>query len=70
MTLNEQRAPALGVEARSDEAPSAGTIASPGSPDPEVVAKPTRRRFTAEYRSRIVEEAERCTELGDSGSAI
>ena len=39
MTLTEQRAPALGVEARSDEAPSAGAIASPGSPDPEVVAK-------------------------------
>ena len=32
------------------------------SPDPEVVAKPTRRQFTAEYRLRIVEEADRCAD--------
>ena len=44
----------------------AGTAAgSPVSPDPEVVdpevvAKATRRRFTAAYKLRIVEEAERC----------
>jgi hypothetical protein len=30
-------------------------------PDPEVVAKPTRRQFTAAYRLRILEEADRCT---------
>ena len=29
--------------------------------DPEVVAKPTRRQFSAEYRLLILEEAERCT---------
>ena len=28
-----------------------------GRPDPEVVTKPTRRRFTAEYRLWTVEEA-------------
>jgi hypothetical protein len=27
------------------------------------LAKPKRRRFTAEYRLRILEEVERCTEL-------
>jgi transposase len=27
-------------------------------PDPEVVAKPTRRRFTAEYKQRILAEAD------------
>ena len=27
------------------------------APDPEVLAKPTRRQFTAKYRLRIVEEA-------------
>jgi transposase len=70
MDLEGLPAPALGVEERSDEAPSAGAIASPGSPDPEVVAKPTRRRFTAEYRLRIVEEAERCTEPGDIGRLL
>ena len=44
MTLNEQRGTALGVEERSDEPPSAGAMVSPVPPDPEVVAKPTRRR--------------------------
>ena len=70
MTLNEYPAPALGVEERSDEAPSAGAGAMPEPPDPEVVAKPKRRRFTAEYRLRIVEEAEQCTQSGDVGRLL
>ena len=63
MTLNESSVPALGVEERSDEAPRAGS-ARP-TPDPEVVAKPKRRQFTAQYRLRILEEAERCTQPGE-----
>ena len=62
MTLNEVSVPALGVEERSDEAPRAGR-ARP-TPDPEVVAKPKRRQFTAEYRLRVLEEADRCTRPG------
>ena len=65
MTLNESSVPALGVEDRSDEAPRAGR-ARP-TPDPEVVAKPKRRQFTAQYRLRILEEAERCTHPGEVG---
>ena len=65
MTLNEVSVPALGVEERSDEAPRAGR-ARP-TPDPEVVAKPKRRQFTAEYRLRILEEADRCTQPGEVG---
>ena len=34
------------------------------------MAKPKRRRFTAEYRLRIVEEADRCTEPGDVGRLL
>ena len=68
MTLNESSAPALGVEERSDEAPRAGR-ARP-TPDPEVVAKPTRRQFTAQYRLRILEEAERCTQPGEVGRLL
>jgi len=36
------------------------------APDPEVLERPVRRSFTAEYKRRIVEEADRCTpgELG------
>ncbi len=70
MRLNGLRAPALGGEKRSDEAPSAGASAPPARPDPEVVAKPKRRRFTAEYRLRILEEADRCTEPGEVGRLL
>ena len=65
MTLNESSVPALGGEERSDEVPRAGR-ARP-TPDPEVVAKPKRRQFTAQYRLRILEEAERCAQPGEVG---
>ncbi len=67
MDLEGLRAPALGVEERSDEASSAGANAAP---DPEVVAKPKRRRFTAEYRLRILEEADRCAGDGEVGQLL
>ena len=38
-----------------------------GGPNPEVLAKPKRRRFTAEYRLRILEEVDRCTGAGEVG---
>ena len=55
MTLNEITFPALGVEERSDEAPRAAVGPVRPPPDPEVVARPKRRQFTAEYRLRIVD---------------
>ena len=58
MTLQEMDAPALGIEERRDEAPGAGASHARPTPDPEVVAKPKRRKFTAQYRLRILEEAE------------
>src|SRR5262245_38139488 len=38
--------------------------ASPTKVDPEVKAKPERRKFSAEYKRRILEEADACTEPG------
>ena len=70
MTLKGLSAPALGVEERSDEASSAGASALRARPDPEVVAKPKRRQFTAEYRLRILEEADRCREPGEVGRLL
>ena len=69
MTLQEMDAPALGVEERRDEAPGAGASHARPTPDPEVVAKPKRRKFTAQYRLRILEEAESCTQPGEVGPA-
>ena len=70
MTLDHTSPPALGVEERSDETPRAGGGTRSLPPDPEVVAKPTRRQFTAEYRLRILEEADRCTEPGEVGRLL
>ena len=39
-------------------------------PDPEVVPKAKRRQFTAEYKLRIVREADACTEPGQIGSLL
>ena len=70
MTGVGPHAPALGGEERSDEAPRAETTQARRAPDPEVVAKPTRRQFTAEYRLRILEEADRCTRPGEVGRLL
>jgi transposase-like protein len=36
----------------------------------EVVAKATRRRFTAEYKLRVLREADACTEPGEIGALL
>jgi len=40
------------------------------TPNPEVSAKPQRRRFTPAYKARIVEEALTCTEQGQVGALL
>lgn len=70
MTLNGTAAPIAGGEERSDEAAGIGADVTPATPDPEVAAKPTRRQFTAQYRLRILEEADRCTEPGEVGRLL
>jgi len=39
-------------------------------PDPEVVPKAKRRRFSAKYKQRILEEADNCTETGQTGALL
>ncbi len=41
-----------------------------GVPDPEVAEKPKRRRFSAEYRLRIVREADACKAPGEVGALL
>jgi transposase-like protein len=48
----------------------AGTAAATTLPDPEVAAKPTRRRFTAEYKLQILREAESQREPGAIGALL
>ena len=39
-------------------------------PDPEVVPQAKRRRFNAEYKVRILEEADACSEPGEIGALL
>lgn len=40
------------------------------APDPEVVPKAGRRHYTAEYKARVLREADACTELGAIGALL
>ena len=42
----------------------------PAPPDPDVVAKPRRRQFTAEYKLRILEETDWCSKPGEIGRIL
>ena len=45
--------------------PSVGVV-----PDPELVGWPRRRRFSAEYKLRIVREADACARPGEVGALL
>ncbi len=51
-------------------ASTAGVAAGPGAAETEVVTRAQRRRFTAEYKRRIVREADRCTHPGEIGALL
>jgi len=44
--------------------------AAPGAPDPELVERAQRRRYSAEYKLRIVAEADACTAPGEVGALL
>lgn len=48
----------------------AGRAEPAGAPDPELVERPTRRRFSAQYKLRIVREADACTRPGEIGALL
>jgi transposase-like protein len=54
---------------RSGGAANSRRAAAP-TPDPEVVAKAQRRKFTAEYKLGIVEEADRASDPGAIGALL
>jgi len=39
-------------------------------PDPELAERPRRRRFSAEYKLRVLREAEACTRKGEIGAML
>jgi len=63
-----------GVPPATAAATRGGALAATGNgqpiPDPAVLEKPERRRFTAEYKLRILHEADRCTAPGQLGALL
>jgi transposase-like protein len=49
---------------------AAGRAAPAGVPDPELVDRPSRRRFTAEYKLRILREADAAVRPGEIGELL
>ena len=45
-------------------------VKKPGEKLPEVAEKATRRRFSHEYKERILAEASRCSESGELGALL
>ena len=78
--LGTEQAVAGGTEGgRSPTGVPPATAAGPGGPaggngkpipEPGVAEKPVRRRFTAEYKLRILCEADRCAEAGQLGALL
>ena len=58
----------LGVPERSGG--EASNPRSDSTKDREVLSKPERRRFTAEYKLQIVERADKCTKPGEIGALL
>jgi transposase len=51
------------------QTPSAGK-GEAHAPDPEVLPRAERRQYAAQYKLRILEEVERCTERGQIGALL
>ena len=60
---------AEGARRATGVAGPAGTLRAT-APDPEVPAKVQRRQFTAEYRRRILKEADACKKRGALGALL
>jgi hypothetical protein len=56
-----------GVRRTTGVAPISSQIAPP---DPEVAEKKRRRKFTAQYKLKILEQADSCTEPGQLGALL
>ncbi len=58
------------VEAAGGRAAPQGVPGPEQVPDPELVEQAKRRSFTAEYKARILAEADACTQPGEVGELL
>jgi transposase-like protein len=47
-----------------------GQAVAGGVPDPELVVRPLRRRFSADYKLRVLREADACRRPGEIGALL
>jgi transposase-like protein len=66
----ERSEPERNEGSRSAAAGKAGADPAPPRPNPEVVAKPRRRTFTADYKRRILDEADTARFSGSVGALL
>ena len=57
-----------GARRATGKAPAETPVAA--TPDPEVDPKAARRRFSAQYKRSILEQADRCSKLGEVGALL
>ncbi len=72
----QQLSPPVGGFERSEKSPTGGERPAGGGDqqvqraDPEVSEKPTRRRYSAEYKLKILRQADKCTKHGELGALL
>lgn len=68
---SERSEPERTVDARATTAIiPAGSSLQPGPSNPEVVAKPTRRHFTVDYKLKLLEQADACSQPNQLGTLL
>ena len=70
MSTVAELTPAPGSEGARRATGDTGARAPEGPPDPEVTERAKRRRFTAEYKLRILRKADACKGDGDLGALL
>src|SRR5437867_9880121 len=60
----------MGSAAAERSGAAAGRVVSAEVADPELVERPQRRRFSAEYKLRILREADACQRPGEVGALV
>ncbi len=70
MSTVSELTPAPGSEGARGATGDSGALAPTGALDPEVTERAKRRRFTAEYKLRILRKADACKGDGDIGGLL
>ena len=70
MSTVSELTPVPGSEGARRATGDSGARAPEGAPDPEVTERAKRRRFTAEYKLRILRKADACKGDGDVGALL